>query len=70
MRQGINFILFGNDTLHVSDGFSVHHQAFKTTYSNRHLSNRYCCLLASKQTELGSAIGKILWCTALWKPKE
>ena len=77
-------ILFWNDTLHVSDGLSVHHQVFKTahtatgicqtdtavcfilfwsdttcfgrsfrpssgfqdcTYSNRHLSNRYCCLL-------------------------
>ena len=48
-----NLFYFWNDTLHVSDGFSVHHQQFKTVhtrYSNRHLSNRYCCLLASKQT--------------------
>jgi len=26
----IYFILFWNDTLHVSDGLSVHHQEFKT----------------------------------------
>ena len=70
-----NLFYFGNNTLHVSDGLSVHHQQFKTvhtatdicqtdtavclvvgtrwngvqycTYSNRHMSNRYCCLLAS-----------------------
>ena len=119
MCQCIKFILFWNDTLHVSDGLSVHHQEFKTvhtgvfpggkggrcvrlttlppscavvtksgslnflepsgplracngtalplpysacfgrtfrpssgfedsTYSNTHLSNRHCCLLASK----------------------
>jgi len=35
------------NTLHVSDGLSVHHQEFKTTYSNRYMSNRYCYLLAS-----------------------
>ena len=33
-----NLFYFWNDTLHVSDGLSVHHQEF----SNRHLSNRYC----------------------------
>jgi len=48
MHQCIKFILFLTDTLHVSDGLSIHHQEFKTT-SNRHMSNRYCCLLASKQ---------------------
>jgi len=30
MHQCIKFILFWNDTLHVSDGLSVHHQEFKT----------------------------------------
>jgi len=29
MHQYIKFILFWNDTLHVSDGLSVHHQEFK-----------------------------------------
>jgi len=44
MHQCIKFILFWNDTLHVSDGLSVHHQGFKSvTYSNS-------CLLASKRT--------------------
>ena len=33
MRQGIKFILFWNDTLHVSDGASVHHQKFKTVHT-------------------------------------
>jgi len=70
MHQCIQFILFWNDTLHVPDGLSVHHQEFKTvrtatgvcqillsacwvqecTYINRHMSDRYCCVLASKQT--------------------
>ena len=41
-----------HNTLHVSDGLSVHHQEFKTLHTpyNRNMSNRYCCLLASKQT--------------------
>ena len=30
MQQCIEFILFWNDALHVSDGLSVHHQVFKT----------------------------------------
>jgi len=29
MYQCIKFILFWNDTLHVSDGFAVHHQEIK-----------------------------------------
>jgi len=33
MHQCINFILFWNDTLHVSDGLSVHHQEFKTVHT-------------------------------------
>jgi len=33
MHQRIKFIFFWNDTLHVSDGLSVHHQEFKTVYT-------------------------------------
>ena len=33
MHQCIKFILFWNDTLHVSDGLSVHHKQFKTVHS-------------------------------------
>ena len=33
MCQCIKFILFWNDTLHVSDGLSVHHQEFKTVHT-------------------------------------
>jgi len=33
MHQRIKFILFWNDTLHVSDGLSVHHQEFKTVHT-------------------------------------
>jgi len=48
MHQCIKFILFWNDTLHVSDGLSVHHQEFKTVhYSNQ--TDTAVCLLASRQ---------------------
>ena len=48
MHQCIKFILFLNDTLHVSDGISVHHQEFKTVHTaTRICQNRHCCLLAS-----------------------
>jgi len=33
MHQCVKFILFWNDTLHVSDGLSVHHHVFKTVYT-------------------------------------
>jgi hypothetical protein len=33
MHQCIKFILFWNDTLHVSDGLSVHHQEFKAVHT-------------------------------------
>ena len=32
-HECITFILFWNDTLHVSDGLSVHHQEFKTVHT-------------------------------------
>jgi hypothetical protein len=33
MHQFLKFILFLNDTLHVLDGLSVHHQEFKTVHT-------------------------------------
>ena len=33
MHQCIKFILFWNDTLHVSDGLSLHRQEFKTVHT-------------------------------------
>jgi len=33
MRQFLKFILFWNNTLHVSDGLPVHHQEFKTVHT-------------------------------------
>jgi len=33
MHQCIKFILFWNDTQHVSDGLSVHHQQFKILHT-------------------------------------
>jgi len=53
MHQCIKFILFlerhstcFRRVFRPSSGFQ------DCTYSNRHLSNRYCCLLASKQTKV------------------
>jgi len=48
MHQCINFILFWNATLHVSDGLSIHHQDFKTVHTaTGTYQTDYCCLLAS-----------------------
>jgi len=33
MHQSIKFILFWNDTPHISDGLYVHHQEFKTEHT-------------------------------------
>jgi len=33
MRKCIKFVLFWTDTLHVSDGLSVHHQTFKIVHT-------------------------------------
>ena len=42
------FILFWNDTLHVSDGLSVHHQEFKTVHTATGIcqTDTAVCLLA------------------------
>jgi len=43
-----NFLYFWNDTLRVSGRFFRPSSGVQDrTYSNRHLSNRYCCLFAS-----------------------
>jgi len=33
MHQSLKYILFWKDTLHVSEGLSVHHQEFKTVHT-------------------------------------
>jgi len=53
------FILFWNDTLHVSDGFSVHHQEFKTVHTATGIcqTDTADCLLASSQQALVHLVG-------------
>ena len=48
MHQRIKFILFWNDTLHVSDGLSVRHQEFKTVHTATGIcqTDTALCLLA------------------------
>jgi len=48
MHQCIKFILFWNDTLHVSDGLPVHHQEFKTVHTETGIcqTDTAVCLLA------------------------
>jgi len=41
MHQCIKFVLFWNDTLHVSDGLSVHHQVFKTVHTATGICQTY-----------------------------
>jgi hypothetical protein len=54
MHQCIKFILFWNDTLHASDGLSVHHQVFKTAHTAIGMcqTDTAVCLLASRQQYL------------------
>ena len=47
MHQRIKFILFWNDTLHVSDGLSAHLQQFKTVRTYSYQTDTAVCLLAS-----------------------
>ena len=46
MHQILKFILFWNNTLHVSDGLSVHHQEFKTvhTATGIYQADTCCCM--------------------------
>ena len=54
MHQCIKLILFWNDTLHVSDGLSVHHQEFKTVHTKTSIcqTDTAVCLLARRQQYL------------------
>ena len=54
MHQHIKFILFWNDTLHVSDGISIHHQEFKAVHTATDIcqTDTAVCLLASRQLYL------------------
>jgi len=49
MHQFIRFILFWDDTLHVSGGLSVHHQGLKTVHTATGIcrTDSAVCLLAS-----------------------
>ena len=53
IHQFIKFILFWNDTLHVSDGLSVHHQEFKTVHTAIGIcqTDTAVCLLVNRQKE-------------------
>jgi len=48
LHQCIKFILFWNDTLHVSDGLSVHRQEFETVHTATGIcqTDTAVCLLA------------------------
>jgi len=54
MHQCIKFILFWNDTLHVLDGLSIHHQEFKTVHTATCIcqTDTAVCLLANGQLYL------------------
>jgi len=60
MQQCIKFILFWNDTLHISDGLSVHHQEFKTVHTATGIcqADTALCLLASRQQYLFECLSK------------
>ena len=48
MQQCIKFILLWNDTLHVSEGLSVHHQESKTVHIATGICQTYnCCCMYS-----------------------
>ena len=45
-HQCIKFILFWNDTLHISDDLSVHHQEFKTVHTATDIClTNACCYM-------------------------
>jgi len=50
VHQCIKFILFWNDTQHVSDGLCVHHQEFKTVHTATGIrqTDAAVCVLASR----------------------
>ena len=54
MHQFLKFILFWKNTLHVSDGLSVHHQEFKTVHTATGICQTgiAACLLAALASRL------------------
>jgi len=76
MHQCIKFILFCNDTLHVSDGLSVHHQQFKIVHTATDIcqTDTAVCLLASRQQCLFDALVHLVGFTIeiilQWRPYE
>jgi len=54
MHQCIKFILFWNDTLHISDNLSVHNHEFKTVHTATGIcqTDTAVCLLGSRQLYL------------------
>ena len=56
MHQFRKFVLFWNNTPHVSDGLSVHHQEFKTVHTATGIrqTGTVACLLVGTLTELCS----------------
>jgi len=60
MPQCITFILFWKDTTCFGRRFRPSSGVQDCTYSNRHLSNIYCCLLASGYP-LASYVGAYSW---------
>jgi len=70
MHQCIKFILFCNDTLHVSDGLSVHHQELKTVHAATGIcqtDTAVCLLWTERPSEicrvsLQNKINLIHWC--------
>jgi hypothetical protein len=56
MHQCIKFILFWNDTLHVSDSLSVHHQEFKTVHMATGICQTDTAVLLSACQEADSSI--------------
>jgi hypothetical protein len=54
MHQYLNYILFWNNSLHVSDGLFVHHQEFKTVHTATGIlqTRTAACLLAGTSSDI------------------
>jgi len=65
MHQCIKFILFWNNSTCFGRSFRPSPAVKDCTYSNRHMSNKYCCLLASKQTAVSLWHIPVAVCTVL-----
>ena len=71
MHQCIKFILFWNDTLHVSCGLSIHHQEFKTVHTATGICqpNTAVCLLAGTHKQADSSIWLTNACCCMYSLK-